>query len=59
MIHSDNDAIAKPADRVRLREIYPNAQWHEFTGSGHSSYSKQPEAYAAVVRAFIERILLR
>jgi pimeloyl-ACP methyl ester carboxylesterase len=57
VIHSENDAIAKPADRARLRDIYPSAQWHEFTGGGHSSYSKQPEAYAAVVRAFIERVL--
>lgn len=57
VIHSDNDGIAKPADQVGLREIYPNAQWHEFAGTGHSSYSKQPDAYAAVVRAFVERVL--
>ena len=59
VIHSDNDGIAKPADQVRLREIYPSAQWHEFAGTGHSSYSQQPQAYAAVVRAFVERVLAR
>ena len=56
VIHSDNDGIAKPADQARLRAIYPNAQWHEFTGTGHSSYSKHPVAYAAVVRGFVEQL---
>ena len=57
IIHSDNDRVTKPKDQTRLREIYPNAQWHEFTGTGHSSYSRHPEAYAAVVRGFVERVL--
>jgi len=59
VIRSDNDCVTKPDDQVRLREIYPHAQWHEFSGTGHSSYSQQPLAYAAVVRAFVELVLAR
>lgn len=57
MIHSDNDAVAKPEEQVRLGAAYPAAQWHEFTGAGHSAYSQKPEAYAAVVRRFVEGLL--
>ena len=53
VIHSDNDAIAKPAEHARLREAYPAAQFHQFTGAGHSSYTKDPEAYADVIRRFV------
>jgi pimeloyl-ACP methyl ester carboxylesterase len=53
VIHSDNDAIAKPTEQQRLRHQYPDAQWTEFTGAGHSSYSRDPIAYAAAVRAFV------
>jgi pimeloyl-ACP methyl ester carboxylesterase len=56
VIHSDNDAIAKPAEQERLRRHYPDAQWHEFTGAGHSSYSRDPIAYAGVVRAFLSAL---
>lgn len=59
VIHSNNDRVTKPQDQARLRDVYPQAQWHEFSGTGHSSYSQRPEAYAAVVRAFVERILAR
>lgn len=54
VIHSDNDAIAKPAEQDRLRAAYPQARWHQFRGTGHSSYSNSPQAYAAVVREFVE-----
>ena len=36
VIHSGNDAIAKPEQQARLRQQYPGAQWVEFTGAGHS-----------------------
>jgi pimeloyl-ACP methyl ester carboxylesterase len=56
VIHSDDDAIAKPAEQARLREQYPGAEWIEFKGAGHSSYSSDPLAYALAVRAFVSRI---
>jgi pimeloyl-ACP methyl ester carboxylesterase len=49
VIRSDNDAIAKPADQERLRLINPKVRWHQFTGAGHRSYSKDPVADAAAV----------
>jgi pimeloyl-ACP methyl ester carboxylesterase len=52
VIHSDNDAIAKPETRARLREVYPRAAWVEFPGGGHSSYTRDPGAYAAAIRRF-------
>lgn len=56
IIHSDNDAVAKPAEQERLRSRYPDAQWHMFPGTGHSSYSRDPIAYAAAVGKFISQL---
>ena len=53
VIHSDNDAIAKPEEQRRLRDAYPAAEFHQFAGAGHSSYTKNPEAYADVIRRFV------
>src|SRR3954466_1902981 len=53
VIHSNDDAVAKPAEQVRLRHAFPGAAWHEFHGAGHSAYSMSPEAYADVVAAFV------
>jgi 3-oxoadipate enol-lactonase len=57
IIHSDNDRVTKPRDQQQLREAYPAARWHEFKGTGHSSYARNPGAYAAVVRSFVEGLL--
>lgn len=57
VIHSDNDAIAKPEQQARLRQQYPDAQWVEFTGAGHSSYSRDPLAYSAAVREFVATLV--
>jgi len=57
IIHSDDDAVAKPAEQERLRRRYPGAQWHTFRGAGHSSYSRDPIAYAAVVREFVSGLV--
>jgi pimeloyl-ACP methyl ester carboxylesterase len=59
VIHSDNDAIAKPEQQERLQRQYPGAQWVEFKGTGHSSYSRDPLAYAGAVRAFVSGLLER
>ena len=59
VIHSDNDAIAKPQEQERLRREYPGAEWTEFVGAGHSSYSRDPAAYAAAVREFVARLRSR
>ena len=56
VIHSDNDAIAKPQERARLRAQYPQARWREFRGAGHSSYTKDPDAYARALLAFLTEV---
>jgi maspardin len=57
IIHSDNDAVARPAEQSRLRAAYASAQWVEFKGAGHSSYTRDPAAYGAAVRQFVSRFL--
>jgi pimeloyl-ACP methyl ester carboxylesterase len=59
IIHSGNDAIAKPEQQARLRQQYPGAHWVEFSGAGHSSYSRDPIAYAAAVRQFVSGLIDR
>jgi pimeloyl-ACP methyl ester carboxylesterase len=49
IIHSDNDAVAKPIERSRLAAAYPGATWLEFRGTGHSSYTRQPETFCRAV----------
>jgi pimeloyl-ACP methyl ester carboxylesterase len=56
IIHSDDDAVAKPEQQARLRQQYPDARWVEFTGAGHSSYSRDPLAYSAAVREFVSGV---
>jgi pimeloyl-ACP methyl ester carboxylesterase len=56
IIHSDNDAIAKPEQQARLRQQYPGARWVQFKGAGHSSYSRDPLAYSAAVREFVSTL---
>ena len=53
VIHSDNDAVAKPEEQARLRDAYPTAAFHLFKGAGHSSYTKDPDAYAAAILRFV------
>jgi maspardin len=57
IVHSDDDVVAKPAERERLRLAYPGAAWHQFTGAGHSSYSMDPEAYADVLFRWTATVL--
>jgi maspardin len=49
IIHSDNDEVARPAERERLKASYPRAEWRVFPGTGHSTYSIAPVEYAAVI----------
>jgi pimeloyl-ACP methyl ester carboxylesterase len=56
VIHSGNDAIAKPEQQARLRQQYPGARWVEFKGAGHSSYSRDPLRYSAAVREFVSAV---
>lgn len=52
IIESDNDPLVPPELRSRLREAYPGAQVHTFSGTGHFTYLNEPEAYTEVLRQF-------
>src|SRR5262245_948178 len=56
VIHSDNDAIAKPEQQARLRHEFPHAKWVEFKDAGHSSYSRDPLGYSSAVREFVSAV---
>ena len=49
IVHSNDDVVARPAEQARLRTAYPDADWQEFRGAGHSAYSLDPQRYADVL----------
>jgi pimeloyl-ACP methyl ester carboxylesterase len=49
IVHSNDDVVARPSEQARLRAVYPDADWHEFPGAGHSAYSLDPQRYADVL----------
>ena len=52
IIESDNDPLVYPELRSRLKQAYPAAQVHTFSGTGHFTYLNEPEAYIEVLRRF-------
>ncbi|HEX6367589.1 MAG TPA: alpha/beta fold hydrolase [Longimicrobium sp.] len=54
-IESDDDPLFPPARRAALHALYPDAQTHVFTGTGHAAGILQPAEYAAILRRFIEQ----
>jgi pimeloyl-ACP methyl ester carboxylesterase len=42
-----------PADRPRIRALFPRARFASVKGAGHWVHSDQPEAFRAIVEAFI------
>lgn len=53
IIESDNDPLVPPELRARLKQAYPEAQVHTFSGTGHFTYLNEPEAYTEVLRRFL------
>lgn len=53
IIDSDDDRVASEKARVRLRELYPDAEVATFKGTGHSTAITRPEEYAGAIRRFI------
>ena len=55
MIYGDADVITPPA---RVREIaaaWPGAAVHVIAGAGHALYLEQPEAFNALLQAFLSK----
>jgi 3-oxoadipate enol-lactonase len=53
LIEGSDDPLFPSAARARLRELYPAAQVHTFTGTGHAAAVLKPDEYAAVVTTFL------
>ena len=53
IIESDDDRVASPESRWRLRALYPRAEVATFKGTGHSTAIARPDEYAATVRRFV------
>lgn len=53
ILESDNDPLVPPELRARLRQAYPEAYVHTFSGTGHFTYLNEPEAYTRALRDFL------
>lgn len=56
-ITGENDEMTFPWYHEYLAENLPQCEWTIVDDAGHSSFSDQPDAFAAEVREFIERTL--
>lgn len=53
IIGSEDDPMMPTASHAALRELYPTASAHTFSGMGHSAAILKPEEYVDVIRAFL------
>lgn len=54
IMEADDDPLFPPRKRAALHALYPGARTHVFHGTGHAAAVLQPDAYAAVIRGFVE-----
>lgn len=53
IMDAHDDPHMPAATRAALRALYPQAEVHSFTGTGHSAAIMDPEGYAQVIRHFL------
>jgi pimeloyl-ACP methyl ester carboxylesterase len=53
ILQSDDDPATKPAMRLALRNMYPQAQIHTFQRAGHTPFLSQPDEFYPLVSAFL------
>ena len=53
ILEANDDPLIPAAARSALRALYPQAQVHTFSGTGHSAAILEPELYAGVIRGFL------
>ncbi|MEW5827895.1 MAG: alpha/beta hydrolase [Chloroflexota bacterium] len=54
IIEADNDPLVEETLREQLKETYPSAQFHTFSGVGHFIYLNRPDEYNRVLEDFFE-----
>jgi pimeloyl-ACP methyl ester carboxylesterase len=52
VVESEDDPLFRSAQRQALRDLYPRAEVHTFTGTGHVAAVLQPENFADVLARF-------
>ena len=55
ILQSDDDPATKPAMRLALRNLYPQAQVHTFHQAGHTPFLSQPDEFYPRVRTFLHQ----
>jgi maspardin len=55
ILQSDDDPATKPAMRLALRNLYPQAQVHTFHQAGHTPFLSQPDEFYPLVRTFLHQ----
>ncbi len=53
ILDADDDRLMPAATRTALRALYPRAEVHTFSGTGHSAAILHPDGYAEVIRRFL------
>ncbi|MCH7876025.1 MAG: alpha/beta hydrolase [Gemmatimonadetes bacterium] len=53
VLDADDDQLMPGPTRAALRTLYPRAEVHTFSGTGHSTAILHPERYADVIRCFL------
>jgi pimeloyl-ACP methyl ester carboxylesterase len=53
IIEADNDPLVELTLREQLKEIYPSAEVHTFSGIGHFPYLNRPEEYTELLSKFL------
>ena len=55
ILQSDDDPATKPAMRLALRNLYPQAQLHTFHQAGYTPFLSQPDEFYPLVRTFLHQ----
>lgn len=55
ILQSDDDPATKPAMRLALRQLYPQAHVHTFHQAGHTPFLSQPDEFYPLVRTFLHQ----
>lgn len=55
LLFADDDPVTPEPARAALQALYPRAEVHLFSGSGHATALLQPERYFEVIDRFLDR----
>ncbi len=53
LVYADNDPATPAAAQRKLAELYPQAEVHVFSGTGHATALLQPEKYLGLLDRFL------